>query len=158
MFTRSRGQASLRSVITGAAGSGSGGMQVGYATSPDGSTWTKHADNPVMDAGAAGAFDDLWVMPRTVLIEDGLYRMWYGSAKDTWPGSGDDWRVGYAESEDGLSWDRHPEPVLERFLLAIDLSWDSPMGRQVLQEFLRRLQQRVSRSDRPATGKSQMAG
>ena len=39
---------------------------------------------------------------------------------------------------------------------------DAALGKElyriVMQEFLRRLQQRVSRSDRPATGKSQMAG
>jgi len=33
---------------------------------------------------------------------------------------------------------RHPQPVLERFLQAVNTSWDSPMGRQVLQDFVRR--------------------
>jgi predicted GH43/DUF377 family glycosyl hydrolase len=84
---------------------------VGYATSPDGSTWTKHAGNPVMDPGAPGAFDDLGVWPGTVLFDGERYRMWYTGAHGTL--SDYDWRIGYAESDDGLSWTRHPAPVLD---------------------------------------------
>ncbi len=39
----------------------------GYATSPDGSTWTKYADNPIMDAGPPGSFDDGGVLPNTAM-------------------------------------------------------------------------------------------
>ncbi len=85
---------------------------VGYATSPDGSSWTKYEGNPVMDVGPPGSFDDEWVLPGTVIVHDGLYRMWYSSSKDV--GDSDtDWRVGYAESSDGLTWTKHPTPVLE---------------------------------------------
>jgi predicted GH43/DUF377 family glycosyl hydrolase len=86
--------------------------RVGYATSPDGSTWTKHPGNPVMDVGASGAFDDLGVWPGEVLFDGSRYRMWYTGAHGT-ISSDWDWRIGYAESDDGLSWIRHPAPVLE---------------------------------------------
>jgi len=86
--------------------------RVGYATSPDGSTWTKHPGSPVMDAGAPGAFDDLGVWPGTVIFDGERYRMWYTGAHGT-VSSDWDWRIGYAESADGLSWIRHPGPVLE---------------------------------------------
>jgi hypothetical protein len=88
---------------------------VGYATSPDGTTWTKHAGNPVMSTGPAGSFDDASVWPGTVLFDGDKYRMWYTGEKDA-----DDfiWAIGYAESEDGLSWTRHPEPVV-----APDAAW-----------------------------------
>jgi len=86
--------------------------RVGYATSPDGSTWTKHPGNPVMDVGASGAFDDLGVWPGEVIFDGSRYRMWYtgghGTVSSDW-----DWQIGYAESDDGLSWTRHPAPVLD---------------------------------------------
>ncbi len=85
--------------------------RVGYATSPDGSLWTKHDGNPIIDVGLPGEFDDTFVLPGTVIFHDGLYRMWYFAARTVSPGSYD-WRVGYAWSEDGLSWTKHPQPVL----------------------------------------------
>lgn len=86
--------------------------RVGYATSSDATTWTKHTGNPIMDVGPTGSFDDEIVMPGTVIFEDGLYRMWYMSSRELSNPSDYDWQIGYAESEDGLSWSRHPEPVL----------------------------------------------
>jgi predicted GH43/DUF377 family glycosyl hydrolase len=86
--------------------------RVGYATSPDGSTWTKHSGNPVMDPGAPGAFDDLGVWPGTVLFDGARYRMWYTGAHGT-VSSDWDWRIGYAESFDGLNWVRQLLPVLD---------------------------------------------
>ena len=94
------------------AGAGATTSGVGYATSADGSAWTKYENNPVMEAGPPGSFDDYWVLPGTVIVEDGLYRMWYSSSKDVGPLE-TDWRVGYAESADGLSWIKYPYPVLE---------------------------------------------
>jgi hypothetical protein len=87
-------------------------MRVGYATSPEGSAWTKHEGNPVIDVGDPGSFDDLWVGPRSVIVEDGLYRMWYFAAREVGPVDAD-WRIGYAESPDGLSWTKDPEPVFD---------------------------------------------
>jgi predicted GH43/DUF377 family glycosyl hydrolase len=85
--------------------------RVGYATSPDGSAWTKHDGNPIMDVGPDGSFDDLGLWPGEVIVDGGLYRMWYTGQRDA--GAGEyDWRIGYAESEDGLSWTRNPDPVL----------------------------------------------
>ncbi len=94
--------------------------RVGYATSPDGSVWTKYDGNPVMDVGPHGSFDDDWVLPGTVIVQGGLYQMWYWSAHDTGPGGEVDWAVGYAESADGLAWTRHPTPVLEH-----GVGWES---------------------------------
>jgi hypothetical protein len=85
---------------------------VGYATSPDGSQWTKYQSNPVMAAGIQGSFDDQGPWPGSVIFDGELYRMWFTGAKEL--GDHDyDWRIGYAESSDGLSWTKHPEPVLE---------------------------------------------
>ncbi len=70
------------------------GGEIGYATSPDGVTWTKHPDNPIMTGGAPGTWDDdnTW-FPR-VLKDGERYRMWYtgrGSATNGFD------RLGYAE-------------------------------------------------------------
>lgn len=87
--------------------------RVGYATSSDGSDWTKYGGNPIIDVGPLGSFDDTALIPGTVLFHDGLYRMWYFAARTIGPDPDDlDWRVGYAESFDGLSWNKHPDPVL----------------------------------------------
>lgn len=93
-------------------GGGDGDMRpVGYATSPDGSTWTKHGDNPIMGVGPPGDFDDRGVWPGTVIFDGDRYRMWYtGEHSDPYDY---DWRIGYAESDDGFSWTRHSEPVLD---------------------------------------------
>jgi predicted GH43/DUF377 family glycosyl hydrolase len=93
------------------AGSDGRGSQVGYATSPDGTNWTRHRDNPVFGVGPEGSFDDTWVNPHAVIIERGKYHMWYGACGDpslVYSGS-----VGYATSTDGLSWTRRATPVLE---------------------------------------------
>jgi hypothetical protein len=84
---------------------------IGHATSPDGSSWIKYSGNPVMEAGSPGSWDDHVVRPGTVILEDGTYKMWYTGA--VWGGaSGYLFRVGYAESSDGVDWTRHLAPVL----------------------------------------------
>jgi predicted GH43/DUF377 family glycosyl hydrolase len=85
---------------------------VGYATSPDGSVWTKHPDNPIMAPGSPGTFDAGGVGPQAVIVRDGLYQMWYAAMPNSATGISDV-SVGYAESDDGLSWIRRSEPVLE---------------------------------------------
>ena len=90
---------------------GAVGIRVGYATSFDGSVWTKHFGTWIIDVGLPGSFDDTAVIPGSVLFHDGLYRMWYIAARTVGPDDFD-WRIGYAWSEDGLSWTKHPEPVL----------------------------------------------
>ena len=80
--------------------------RAGYATSPDGSLWTKHPD-PVMDVGPPGSFDAQWVLLDTVIVRDGYYQAWYWAAA-----SQGVWRIGYAESDNGLSWTKHPGPVI----------------------------------------------
>lgn len=95
-------------------GSNGDSFRPGYATSVDGSVWTKYAGNPIMDVGPPGSFDDGGVMPNTVILRNGMYQMWYTSSKEVGGGPNDyDWRVGYAESDDGLSWTKNPEPVLD---------------------------------------------
>ena len=84
--------------------------RVGYATSPDGLTWTRHVSNPVLEPGAEGEWDsrDL-ATPFVLQVGPADYRMWYAGLGDDWT-----WRIGYATSSDGVSWTKHPNnPVLD---------------------------------------------
>ena len=62
----------------------------------------------VMDTGPAGSFDEA-IASNPCVIRDGpyMYRMYY-SARDA---SGR-WTIGMATSKDGLSWTKHPTPVI----------------------------------------------
>lgn len=83
---------------------------IGYATSTDGGvSWAKYDGNPVMQVGIAGSWDDLVIAPCTVLREDGIYKMWYVGTQDL-----PLFEIGYATSEDGIVWTKHPDPVLPK--------------------------------------------
>jgi hypothetical protein len=82
--------------------------RAGYAWSLDGSTWYEYEQNPIIDVGPAGAFDEQWMCPVTVILRDGHYTMWYWANDFSW-----DWSVGLAESDDGLAWEKYPVAVLK---------------------------------------------
>ncbi len=86
-------------------------FRAGYATSPDGSVWTKHPDNPVMEVGSPGSWDDHGVSPAAIIVEGDTYYMWYEGARGN--GLYGETKIGYAESSDGLHWTKRLEPVLD---------------------------------------------
>ncbi|MCK5527117.1 MAG: hypothetical protein KAJ05_08205, partial [Candidatus Latescibacteria bacterium] len=91
--------------------------RIGYATSADGVDWTKHASNPVLDAGAGGAWDDAGVSSPSVLVDGSGYHMWYSGY------DGITMRIGYATSTDGVDWTKHASnPVLD---VGGNWAWDS---------------------------------
>ncbi len=91
--------------------------RIGYATSDDGINWMKRPDNPVLDLGADGEWDEQDVGDPTVLFDNGVYKMWYKGREGT------TWRIGYATSDDGITWAKHPNnPVLN---LGADGEWDN---------------------------------
>jgi predicted GH43/DUF377 family glycosyl hydrolase len=57
---------------------GSDPAHIGYATSPDGVTWKKHMDNPVLKAGPDGS-DSFRVWVPRVMKDGDTYRMWYST-------------------------------------------------------------------------------
>jgi predicted GH43/DUF377 family glycosyl hydrolase len=81
----------------------SGRARIGYATSLDGVSWAKSAGAAV-DAGPA-AWEADGVEGPCVILDGGVYRMWYGG------NSGADERIGYAESADGVTWTKSGAPV-----------------------------------------------
>jgi predicted GH43/DUF377 family glycosyl hydrolase len=94
--------------------------RIGYATSNDGKTWERRAD-PVLEPGASGSWDDATVSHVQVTIDTkGKHHLLYfGSSVSQFtecealgecamtPGS-----IGYASSDDGLTWKRDALPIL----------------------------------------------
>jgi len=81
--------------------------RIGYATSNNGTSWTKYASNPVLNLGAGGTWDNTNLQYLTVIKDESTYKMWYSGHDGT------KWRIGYATSSDGISWTKHASnPVL----------------------------------------------
>jgi len=67
-------------------------VRIGYATSEDGLAWTKFDENPILDQGSSGTWDDTFMFIGAVILTDSNYEMWYGGF------NGGHWRIGYATS------------------------------------------------------------
>ena len=121
-------------------------VRVGLATSTDGIVWTKHPDNPVLDLGSPGSWEDGWLgVPGVVRWRGGFLMVYSGaSVADLADGTPDDIGVGLAFSWDGIRWQRFAaNPVLttrtppydpsvdDRGPWAPDLVWDG-QGRRFL--------------------------
>jgi predicted GH43/DUF377 family glycosyl hydrolase len=95
-------------------GYANGTRQIGYATSPDGITWTKFAGNPVVTPGASGAWDEQSVCEPNVVHVGDTYYMYYSRCS----GAGG---IGLATSADGVTWSKYAgNPVI-----AVGAGWDS---------------------------------
>jgi len=86
--------------------------QIGYATSTDGTTWTKYEGNPVLSASftrnvKGQAFTGLSISYPSVVKVAGTYFMYYRETD----GKGN-YMIGWAISNDGISWSKSTEPVL----------------------------------------------
>ena len=90
-------------------------LRIGYATSPDGVTWTKDTlNNPVLDVGAAGSWDDYYVYGSSVVFDTATstYKMWYTGGDEAWDG-----RIGYATSTVGID-ENNPTDLPRGFALS----------------------------------------
>ena len=91
---------------------------IGYATSPDGVSWTKSASNPVLMPATQTGWEGVDQSTGPVLYRDNKFHMWYNGSNGT------EIKVGYATSDDGANWTRHPgNPVLDN---GGDGKWDFP--------------------------------
>ena len=98
-------------------GNNGGISRIGYASSPDGVTWTKSESNPVLDLGPSGSWDAVSILEPTVLFDGSIYHMWYQGY------DGSNRRIGYASSPDGVTWTKsQANPVLDTGSVG---SWDS---------------------------------
>lgn len=92
---------------------GAGGFpsstKVGYATSEDGKTWSKHPD-PVLQVGPSPNWDYSMIVPHTVVKEDSIYKMWYWGGKPGFPFESSVPQTGLATSADGINWVKYDDP------------------------------------------------
>jgi len=85
-------------------GSDGGVRQLGYATSPDGTNWTKYGANPVLEAGPDG-YDQSVAGHGSVIKAGGTYSLWYHAMGDQGA------VIALATSPDGIDWTKQG-PVL----------------------------------------------
>jgi len=76
--------------------------------------WIKHPENPLLDVGPSGAWDDVVVDEAKVVFDGQQYRMWYlGRKASGLPGARLPMMVGYATSSDSVHWTKYSaNPVL----------------------------------------------
>jgi hypothetical protein len=90
--------------------------RVGLAVSSDARTWTKVpgklASGAVLELGPPGSFDVACAyQPSVVKERDDLYRLWYRGCAAPGPFGGPSrGTIGYAESNDGITWVKIPQP------------------------------------------------
>jgi hypothetical protein len=91
---------------------------IALAISTNGRKWEDQG--VVLAPSDSPAWDSLLVGRPSVIVEDGVFRMWYDGRKDlpigspdaTAPKAAESRRfIGYAVSKDGRNWKRNPEPV-----------------------------------------------
>ncbi len=90
---------------------------IALATSTDGIRWQReNGGRAVLGVAAGGGFDGGQVMGAEVLFDGQAYRMWYTGMAKQWHESGFGfYRIGLAESKDGILWQRSNDgnPVLD---------------------------------------------
>ncbi len=84
-----------------------------YAESDDGAAWRRDGSVHI----PLSAPDEYAIAKPCVLLDDGTYRMWYSHR-------GSSYRIGYAESPDGVQWTRKDD---EAGIDVSDAGWDSDM-------------------------------
>jgi predicted GH43/DUF377 family glycosyl hydrolase len=52
-------------------------QHIGYATSQDGSTWSRYSNNPVLSPGSSGTWDDAAIYYVSVIQLNSSFKMWY---------------------------------------------------------------------------------
>lgn len=75
-----------------------------YSESTDGVTWS--TASIVFSPAGASAWDDEKTEIPTVILDNGVYKMWYGGSGSDISVGGAGTKTGYAESIDGISWTR----------------------------------------------------
>ncbi len=69
-----------------------GNHREGIAYSDDGINWQKYSNNPVLDLGDPGTWDDEHVTGAHLMLQETVYKVWYNGNRD-----GSHTRIGYAE-------------------------------------------------------------
>ena len=84
--------------------------RIGYATSANGTNWSKNGNNPVLGPVPDSPLVYGGVADPVVIKDGSVYKMWYSGI--TGAGQGEFW-INYATSDDGINWSENPNPVLD---------------------------------------------
>jgi predicted GH43/DUF377 family glycosyl hydrolase len=110
-------------------GSTTTGRGFGVAYSNDGVTWTRGAENPIIERGNSTEFDDSGINLGCVFVEGGKKYVFYGG------NTGTNWQIGYGWSESNKAW--YTSPVLDASASwpvewsAIEWDSTSPLGTSI---------------------------
>jgi len=89
-------------------------MALAVSDSPEG-PWVKYSDNPIIEQGEWGEWDDGGFSEAEVLYHSGIFHMFYGGAKLFEPRRQPRESIGYAYSYDGYNWIKYGlNPVATR--------------------------------------------
>lgn len=91
--------------------------RIGYATSEDGTNWTKYPGNPVISPLGSGQGDLDAAQNARVIHNENAYEMWFNGQY-----SNPDFNIYYGYSDNGIDWEYSKEPVLTT---GADLSFDA---------------------------------
>lgn len=112
---------------------------IGLATSSDGVSWTRYAGNPVLNTGAWGSYDDMWLGTPALLKIGGQYQLWYSGTRAASYNVAlqrfDTISICYASSSDGISWNKSSSnPLFNTFTAPYDSLVDTggPWGPDVV--------------------------
>ncbi len=86
----------------------SGQAEIWYVESSDGINWNESTSYSVLQKGELGTWDDYRVGVGAVLKDSNNYKMYYYGWQDQYS----IWQIGLAVSNDGINWEKYPEPVL----------------------------------------------
>jgi len=75
-------------------------FKIGYATSSDGTNWTKHSSNPIF-TGTPGGWDAFQVYAPYVVIDGSTYHLYFSGTDNN---NSQRWSTGHATSSDGITW------------------------------------------------------
>lgn len=82
------------------------GLRAATGLCDSSSCWKKYSGNPVIDAGNPVEWD--WIKSDPFVLKDGgVYKMWFGAS------DGNNTRIGYAESPDGINWQVRSSSVVD---------------------------------------------
>lgn len=100
-------------------------VQIGLATSSDGTTWNKHPDNPILRTGNWGEYDDIWLGTPSVLKTGNIYEMWYSATStNSYNGTTEQFdtiSMCYATSQDGINWIKYAgNPLFNNYTAPYD--------------------------------------
>lgn len=80
----------------------------------NGIDWDDFSDNPIIDIGASGSFDDTHILDPAAIVSDKKVYLYYRAQGHDLNGR-EISTIGLAISEDGFNFRKHPQPVLGSF-------------------------------------------